>query len=447
MKNLNIPYEIALVYFDHGADLFPEVVNKKDLTKPSRKKVYNSVKSANFHLNNNKIVEEKDISEVIILNSGFHISLAENSLFSSYGRHNVKYGEGGPRVAVRIQNDELDSKLPGRNVYIYVAIEGFFKILQDTRYVSDGNLHGTFSLGIGCFPSLELVKEDSTNKSFTCSTEIGKLIATKPKTTKWKPGYVYALSPMELVLYLGSYIEPFSLKLFSYRGRREKISSIFLNFFDSYWLDIETNREIHLCIPINKRNNILEKLSGKNNNIKDFIQGYFSENLENVENIRDGITRGVLDIKKTAMKGTEIEQLLVGVDDTYNPKDVIVDVIESLSHVDSIDFSALSSKPLVDLNVTDGYYLSILEIDLKFFLENYPKLKEFYIEKLLEKDNVEYKRILQYKSIYSDVSLDSILNSTQHNYKGVFILKNLSNYFGLTEDDIKQLVIDKVMKN
>lgn len=440
---MNIPYEITLVYFDHGTDLFPEVVNKKDLTKPLRKKVYNSVKSANFNLNGNKTVEEKDISEVIVLNSGFHISLAENSLFSSYGRYNVKYGEGGPRVAVRIQNDELDSKLPGRNVYIYVAIEGFFKILQDTRYVSDGNLHGTFSLGIGCFPSLKLVKEDSTNKSFTCSTEIGKLIATKPKTTKWKPGYVYALSPMELVLYLGSYIEPFSLKLFSYSGGREKVSSIFLNFFDSYRLDIESDREIHLCIPINKRNNILEKLSGKNNNIKDFIQGYFSEN---VDNIRDGITREVLDIKKTAMKGTEIEQLLVGVDDTYNPKDVIVDVIESLSHVDSIDFSALSSKPLVDLNVTDGYYLSILEIDLKFFLGNYPKLKKFYIEKLLEKDNVEYKRILQYKSLYSDTSLDSILNLTQY-YKGVFILKNLSNYFGLTEDDIKQLVIDKVMKN
>lgn len=313
MKNLNIPYEITLVYFDHGTDLFPEVVNKKDLTKPSRKKVYNSVKSANFNLNGNKTVEEKDISEVVVLNSGFHISLAENSLFSSYERYNVKYGEGGPRVAVRIQNDESD-------------------------------------------------------------------------------------------------------------------------------------REIHLCIPINKRNNILEKLSEKNNNIKDFIQGYFSENLENVDNIRDGITRGVLDIKKTAMKGTEIEQLLVGVDDTYNPRDVIVDVIESLSHVDSIDFSALSSKPLVDLNVTDGYYLSILEIDLKFFLGNYPKLKKFYIEKLLEKDNVEYKRILQYKSLYSDTSLDSILNLTQH-YKGVFILKNLSNYFGLTEDDIKQLVIDKVMKN
>lgn len=443
MKNLNIPYEIVLVYFDHGTDLFPEVVNKKDLTKPLRNKVYNSVKSANFNLNGNKTVEEKDISEVVVLNSGFHISLAENSLFSSYERYNVKYGEGGPRVAVRIQNDELDSKLPGRNVYIYVAIEGFFKILQDTRYVSDGNLHGTFSLGIGCFPSLKLVKEDSTNKSFTCSTEIGKLIATKPKTTKWKPGYVYALSPMELVLYLGSYIEPFSLKLFSYSGGREKVSSIFLNFFDSYRLDIESDREIHLCIPINKRNNILEKLSGKNNNIKDFIQGYFSEN---VDNIRDGITREVLDIKKTAMKGTEIEQLLVGVDDTYNPRDVIVDVIESLSHVDSIDFSALSSKPLVDLNVTDGYYLSILEIDLKFFLGNYPKLKKIYIEKLLEKDNVEYKRILQYKSLYSDTSLDSILNLTQY-YKGVFILKNLSNYFGLTEDDIKQLVIDKVMKN
>lgn len=421
MKNLNIPYEIVLVYFDHGTDLFPEVVNKKDLTKPSRKKVYNSVKSANFNLNGNKTVEEKDISEVVVLNSGFHISLAENSLFSSYERYNVKYGEGGPRVAVRIQNDELDSKLPGRNVYIYVAIEGFFKILQDTRYVSDGNLHGTFSLGIGCFPSLKLVKEDSTNKSFICSTEIGKLIATKPKTTKWKPGYVYALSPMELVLYLGSYIEPFSLKLFSYSGGREKVSSIFLNFFDSYRLDIESDREIHLCIPINKRNNILEKLSGKNNNIKDFIQGYFSEN---VDNIRDGITREVLDIKKTAMKGTEIEQLLVGVDDTYNPRDVIVDVIESLSHVDSIDFSALSSKPLVDLNVTDGYYLSILEIDLKFFLGNYPKLKKFYIEKLLEKDNVEYKRILQYKSLYSDTSLDSILNLTQY-YKGVFILKIL----------------------
>ena len=443
MKNLNIPYEIVLVYFDHGTDLFPEVVNKKDLTKPLRNKVYNSVKSANFNLNGNKTVEEKDISEVVVLNSGFHISLAENSLFSSYERYNVKYGEGGPREAVRIQNVELDSKLPGRNVYIYVAIEGFFKILQDTRYVSDGNLHGTFSLGIGCFPSLKLVKEDSTNKSFTCSTEIGKLIATKPKTTKWKPGYVYALSPMELVLYLGSYIEPFSLKLFSYSGGREKVSSIFLNFFDSYRLDIESDREIHLCIPINKRNNILEKLSEKNNNIKDFIQGYFSEN---VDNIRDGITREVLDIKKTAMKGTEIEQLLVGVDDTYNPRDVIVDVIESLSHVDSIDFSALSSKPLVDLNVTDGYYLSILEIDLKFFLGNYPKLKKFYIEKLLEKDNVEYKRILQYKSLYSDTSLDSILNLTQY-YKGVFILKNLSNYFGLTEDDIKQLVIDKVMKN
>lgn len=265
MKNLNIPYEITLVYFDHGTDLFPEVVNKKDLTKPLRNKVYNSVKSANFNLNGNKTVEEKDISEVVVLNSGFHISLAENSLFSSYERYNVKYGEGGPRVAVRIQNDELDSKLPGRNVYIYVAIEGFFKILQDTRYVSDGNLHGTFSLGIGCFPSLKLVKEDSTNKSFTCSTEIGKLIATKPKTTKWKPGYVYALSPMELVLYLGSYIEPFSLKLFSYSGGREKVSSIFLNFFDSYRLDIESDREIHLCIPINKRNNILEKLSGKNN--------------------------------------------------------------------------------------------------------------------------------------------------------------------------------------
>ena len=395
---MNIPYEITLVYFDHGTDLFPEVVNKKDLTKPLRNKVYNSVKSANFNLNGNKIVEEKDISEVVVLNSGFHIFLAENSLFSSYGRYNVKCGEGGSRVAVRIQNDELDSKLPGRNVYIYVAIEGFFKILQDTRYVSDGNLHGTFSLGIGCFPSLKLVKEDSTNKSFTCSTEIGKLIATKPKTTKWKPGYVYALSPMELVLYLGSYIEPFSLKLFRYSGGREKVSSIFLNFFDSYRLDIESDREIHLCIPINKRNNILEKLSGKNNNIKDFIQGYFSEN---VDNIRDGITREVLDIKKTAMKGTEIEQLLVGVDDTYNPRDVIVDVIESLSHVDSIDFSALSSKPLVDLNVTDGYYLSILEIDLKFFLGNYPKLKKFYIEKLLEKDNVEYKRILQYKSLYS----------------------------------------------
>lgn len=45
MKNLNIPYEITLVYFDHGTDLFPEVVNKKDLTKPLRNKVYNSVLS------------------------------------------------------------------------------------------------------------------------------------------------------------------------------------------------------------------------------------------------------------------------------------------------------------------------------------------------------------------------------------------------------------------
>lgn len=93
MKNLNIPYEIALVYFDHGADLFPEVINKKDLTKPLRRKVYDNVKSANFNLNGNKTVEEKDISEVIILNSGFHISLAENSLFSSYWKHNIKYGE------------------------------------------------------------------------------------------------------------------------------------------------------------------------------------------------------------------------------------------------------------------------------------------------------------------------------------------------------------------
>lgn len=93
MKNLNIPYEITLVYFDHGTDLFPEVVNKKDLTKLLRNKVYNSVKSDNFNLNGNKTVEEKDISEVVVLNSGFHISLAENSLFSSYGRYNVKYGK------------------------------------------------------------------------------------------------------------------------------------------------------------------------------------------------------------------------------------------------------------------------------------------------------------------------------------------------------------------
>ena len=59
MKNLNIPYEITLVYFDHGTDLFPEVVNKKDLTKPLRNKVYNSVKSDNFNSDKSPFTSEK----------------------------------------------------------------------------------------------------------------------------------------------------------------------------------------------------------------------------------------------------------------------------------------------------------------------------------------------------------------------------------------------------
>lgn len=447
MKNLNIPYEVVLIYFDRGTDLFPEIINKKDLTKSLRKKVYNNIKLANFHFNDNKQVENKDISEVIISNSGFHISLAENSLFSPL-RYNVKYGDGGPKVAIKIQNDELDSKLSGRNIYIYINIESFFRVLQDVRYISDGNLHGTFSLGTGTFPTLELVKEDLTNKSFTHSTEIGKLIATKPKTTNWKPGWVYALSPTDLVLYLGSYTEPFLFRHYSYNGRREKMSSIFMNLFDPYWLDIDESEEIHLCIPINKENNILENLSGKNNNIKDFLQRYFTEGLKTAANIIENLTGGVLNIKKTVMKGTEIEQLLVGVDDSYNPKDVIINIIESFSYASSIDFSALSNKTLTDMRTVDGYYLSIFGIDFKFFLKNYPKLKEFYIEKLLEKDNVEYKRLISYKSIYgSETSLEGIFKSTQHTYKGVFILKSLKDYFELTEDDIKQLIKDKVMKN
>lgn len=398
MKNLNIPYEVVLIYFNQGTELFPKIVNKKNLTKPLRKKIYDDIKITSFYKNRNKAVEDKDISEVTISNSGFHVSLVENSIFGGEF-NNIRYDDGGPKVAVKLQNDELDTKFPGRNIYAYINIDDFVRTLQDIRYISDGNLHGTFSLGVGTYPALELIKEDSTSKSFTRSTEIGKLISTKPKTTCWKPGWVYALSPTELVLYLGSYIEPNSLKPYVYSGRYDRTSEIFINLFDQYWLDSVENREIHLCVKIDKEHDILEELSGKNKNIKNFLRDYFSENLKDANSIRDNLSRKIVSLKKTVKKGTEIEQLLTGVDDSYNPKDAIIEVIESFSYADSIDFQGLSSKTLVDLRHLDGHYLGVFGIDLKYFLGNYPKLREFYIERLLEGDNAEYKRNLSYSIV------------------------------------------------
>ncbi len=65
-----------------------------------RNKVYNSVKSDNFNLNGNKTVEEKDISEVVVLNSDFIYLLAENSLFLHMEDIMLSM-EGGLRVAVK----------------------------------------------------------------------------------------------------------------------------------------------------------------------------------------------------------------------------------------------------------------------------------------------------------------------------------------------------------
>lgn len=445
---MNIPYELTLFYVDKGSAqvrFFPEIVSKKLVTKQKRKKIYKTIKSReSLYLRNT--VEDKDITEVTILNSNFEIFLddAFTDEYFYYDRSRIRNTREYSSTVIRIWNKELDVKFSGKPVYIYVELNNFLDVIGKSRYITNGKIHGNYCIRLSSSDSdcIFLEKDDPTNDVLEKSKKIGKLLGTKQKTTKWKPGYKYALSSTEYVIYLGNVrFKQYNNLYYKY----SKQKNVFNSLFNHYSIGEIVDDNLELCISSDYLNeNIDEKEFLENNSnleIDDVLEKFLSfNNIINSGKKSFPLTA----ISKSGKKGVEVEKCF-DVPNNFDLENTIINIIES-NYINKIDLNEI-----INCSSEQKLYrydeLNMIGINLDYFLSNNPELRQVLLNKLLELFCLEYKHRLSsyyYSNSLEKTSNDVLTNCGYYKYQTIFTIKILMDLFCLTEDKLKELIDSKL---
>ena len=340
---------------------------------------------------------------------------------------------------MRISNDELDLKF-SKPVYILVSVSSLLKILKDSRYVTDGKIHGDYCMSFNVSGVIDLIQNDSQDKVLEKSKEIGKLINTKTRTSKWKPGYKYAFSPTEYVIYLGN------VKFKQYIDTRNKFRfktfCVFSDIFGyNYSIGDLVEDDMNLCISsdyINTNPELKDFLETNTLEIEDVIAELLSPKYKD--------NFGLDGINKSSKRGVEIEKCF-NVSDNFNLEDFIINFIET-NYVSKIDCVKLKKCSRLDL--ADDPNITVMGINFDYFLSSNQKLRDAVLDRLLFKFNEDlvgemYSRYHQFnKSVYTASSI--IQQCNYYRFPSVHNLKLLKDSFGLTEDKLEELIDSEIKK-
>lgn len=445
-EEINIPYELVLLYANvtkpNYTTIFPVVVDKKSLTNKKRKKIIESIiEDKNYRYCNDSIeMTEDDICEVIISNTSFHIYL-DNSNQDSIGANVLElFNDYTPVTSVRISNDELGLKF-SKPVYILVSVSSLLKILKDSRYVTDGKIHGDYCMSFNVSGVIDLIQNDSQDKVLEKSKEIGKLINTKTRTSKWKPGYKYAFSPTEYVIYLGNV--KFKRYIDTTRNKfRFKTFCVFSDIFAyNYSIGDLVEDDMNLCISsdyINTNPELKDFLETNTLEIEDVIAELLSPKYKD--------NFGLDGINESSKRGVEIEKCF-NVSDNFNLEDFIINFIET-NYVSKIDCVKLKKCSRLDL--ADDPNITVMGINFDYFLSSNQKLRDAVLDRLLFKFHEDlvgemYSRYHQFnKPVYTASSI--IQQCNYYRFPSVHNLKLLKDSFGLTEDKLEELIDSEIKK-
>ena len=437
---INIPHELTLFYVDKGSlqtRFFVEIVDKKTLNNKKRDKIINFIIN-NYWRVGLKGTKKQDVNEINIMNTSFQVILDDNYKNDDLVNIRTSMSGGCQEILVRIQSEEIDAKFFGKPVYTYIRLNSFLKIINTSRNINNGNIQGGYYIGLEYSESITMILDDSTNKSLEESKRIGKLFGTKNKTSKWIPGYKYALTPTSYVIYLGKVNFTLYNSIILRQFRNRKTVHIFDDMFSYNAISEKITGEVNLCISsdyLDDNEDIKNFIIEGNTKIEDILRKLLS--LDNIEKSYDCISL----IKESSKRGVEVDKC-INISDNFNLETFILDTINY--HLNNLDLDHLNSKTIDVLKHNCIPELRLISINYDYFLTNHTKLRKVILNKISEMLLTE---IISFRNSYrnSVTSIDYIFNNhSNYFFPSVHILKNLKNSFGITDEYIKELIDSKL---
>lgn len=438
---MNIPYELTLFYVDKGSlqiRFFVEIVDKKTLNNKKRDKIINFIIN-NYWRVGLKGTKKQDVNEINIMNTSFQVILDDSCKNDNLVDIRTSMSGSCQEILVRIQNEEIDTKFSGKPVYTYIRLNSFLKIINASRNINNGSIQGGYYIGLEYSESITMILDDSTNKLLEESKRIGKLFGTKSKTSKWIPGYKYALTPTSYVIYLGKVNFTQYTILRQYRNR--KTVHIFDDMFNSYnAIGEKRTGEVNLCISsdyLDDNEDIKNFIIESSTKIEDILRKLLS--LDNIKKSCDCISL----IKEASKKGVEVEKC-INISDNFNLETFILDTINY--HLNNLDLDRLNSETIDVLRHSCIPELRLISINYDYFLTNHAELRKVILNKISEILLIE---IISYGSRNSydkkATLVDYIFNNcNNYFFSSVHTLKNLKDSFGITDEYIKELIDSKL---
>lgn len=437
---MNIPYELTLFYVDGGSlqvRFFVEIVDKKTLNNKKRDKIINFIINNYWRVVGLKGIKKQDVNEINIMNTSFQVILDDSYKNDDLVNIRTSMSGGCQEILVRIQSEEIDTKFSGKPVYTYIRLNSFLKIINTSRNINNGSIQGGYYIGLEYSESITMILDDSANKSLEESKRIGKLFGTKSKTSKWIPGYKYALTPTSYVIYLGkvNFTQYNSIILRQFRNR--KTVRIFDDMFSGYnAISEKRTGDVNLCISsdyLDDNEDIKNFIIKGNTKIEDILRKLLSP-----YNIKESYNCISL-IKEASKRGVEVERC-INISDSFNLETFILDTINY--HLNNLDLDHLNNETIDVLRHSCIPELRLISINYDYFLTNHTELRKVILSKVSEMLLTE---IISYRNNYKSISADYIFNNcSNYFYSSVHILKNLKDSFEITDEYIKELIDSKL---
>lgn len=186
----NIPDE--LIYFTN-----PGYAKKEILFTPVAKNADSSKKRKILNRSTTNFTDKVGMDTLVefqITENRFIIELLEPKDFKQ-----KIYCSGKWYVRVKVSNPDLDS---GHTYLLTIPFDNFVEMVSQTDII-DKKLKDPFAIQITGTEGFSLISVN--DEDYKASSDIGKILATTRKTTKWKEGHKYLFANRQEFIYLGNY--------------------------------------------------------------------------------------------------------------------------------------------------------------------------------------------------------------------------------------------------
>lgn len=194
MNKYKIPSEISCLVpiGKMDEDKFDIIISFTD-----KKSNNNSVLLRRLRNNNiNVITKQEEVQKITIKNEGFKLYLSEEQNIKPF-----RWEKGRQCMLLEIRSDQLDNSKA--RYYILVEFIEFIKLIQQTKYIIDGEIGGTYSLDV-TNGMMKPILEDKLDEDYIEAKKTGEILANNKFTKKWIPGHLYLTKKGSKILYLGN---------------------------------------------------------------------------------------------------------------------------------------------------------------------------------------------------------------------------------------------------